>query len=190
MSFENIILYLIGFSGTGKYTIAKEIAKLKNFRILHNHLINNPILNMIVPEDNKIPDVAWKQIRKIRNIVLETVEEIAPTHLNFIFSNELIEGSDIDISIYNKIFSVAEKRKSLFIPVRLMVDANEHKQRIVSADREAMFKLSDIAYIDKIKGKEILKIKHHNLLDVDTTGKTAEQVAGDIIEYIENLRNN
>ena len=37
-----VILYLIGTSGTGKYTIATEIAK-NNYRICDNQLINHSI---------------------------------------------------------------------------------------------------------------------------------------------------
>lgn len=37
-----ITLYLIGFAGTGKYTIAKELAKV-GYKLVDNHLINNSI---------------------------------------------------------------------------------------------------------------------------------------------------
>lgn len=40
-----ITLYLIGFAGTGKYTIAKELVKF-GYKVIDNHLINNPIFSL------------------------------------------------------------------------------------------------------------------------------------------------
>lgn len=44
---KNTIIYLIGFSGVGKYTIAKELAKLDEFRILHSQLIKGQVFNVL-----------------------------------------------------------------------------------------------------------------------------------------------
>jgi hypothetical protein len=44
---KNTIIYLIGFPGTGKYTIAREIAQQEDFRLVDNHLVNNPLFNLI-----------------------------------------------------------------------------------------------------------------------------------------------
>jgi shikimate kinase len=40
---RNTMIYLIGFAGAGKFTIAKEICKSAEARLVDNHLINNPI---------------------------------------------------------------------------------------------------------------------------------------------------
>lgn len=43
-----VTLYLIGFAGTGEYTIAKEIAN-HGYKVVDNHLINNPIFSLLGP---------------------------------------------------------------------------------------------------------------------------------------------
>ncbi len=44
---KNTIMYLIGYGGTGKYTIAKEIAALTGAVVVDNHLINNPVFSVV-----------------------------------------------------------------------------------------------------------------------------------------------
>lgn len=55
---ENSIIYLIGFTGTGKLTIAKEIALKIDIRVVANHLINDPILSLI-QADGKTPSSSY-----------------------------------------------------------------------------------------------------------------------------------
>jgi predicted kinase len=44
---KNTIVYLIGYAGTGKYTIAREIAGLTGAVIVDNQLINNPVFSVV-----------------------------------------------------------------------------------------------------------------------------------------------
>jgi len=41
-----VVLYLIGFAGTGKLTIAQVLEPL-GFKIIDNHLINDPIFKAL-----------------------------------------------------------------------------------------------------------------------------------------------
>jgi shikimate kinase len=41
---NNTILVLIGFAGTGKYTIGRVLSERTGARLIDNHLINQPIL--------------------------------------------------------------------------------------------------------------------------------------------------
>ncbi|HEX6477597.1 MAG TPA: hypothetical protein VF043_02040 [Ktedonobacteraceae bacterium] len=49
---QNTIVYLIGYAGTGKYTIAKELARLTGAVIVDNHLINNPVFSIVGASGN------------------------------------------------------------------------------------------------------------------------------------------
>lgn len=58
MALNTTVIYLIGLSGTGKYTIAKELAK-SGYRIADNQLMNNPIFELLSYDDfRSIPDKA------------------------------------------------------------------------------------------------------------------------------------
>lgn len=184
MQFENTIIYLVGFGGVGKYTIAKEIAKLADFRIVHNHLVNNPIFNIINIEEGHIPLWAWQQVRQIRDVVFTTIEKYSSKEMNFIFTNELIDGSEGDLKLYKKILKLAETRKSKFIPVRLQISEDEHRKRIISPERKESFKVSDVEYVDRISVSNILKIDHENLINLDTTKLAATESAKYILNKI------
>jgi hypothetical protein len=137
---HNTIIYLIGFGGTGKLTIAKELAKLENFKIVDNHLINNPVFNFVDLSEG-VPSYAWPQVRKIREAVYETIANYSPSEMNFIFTNELFEFSDDDKLIYEKVKAIAESRKSDFFPVRLLVGTEEHKKELKRRDENRLSKL-------------------------------------------------
>ena len=85
-----ITIYLIGFAGSGKYTIAKEIAKY-GYKVVDNHLINNPIFSLLdLDEKTPIPENARLFTRKIRHVVLDFVSH--DQKANYVFTNELVEA--------------------------------------------------------------------------------------------------
>ncbi len=45
-----VLVYLIGRPGTGKLTIAQTFISNRNYLIVDNHLINNPIFSLIRQE--------------------------------------------------------------------------------------------------------------------------------------------
>jgi len=181
---RHITLYLIGFYGTGKYTIAKEIAKF-GYKVVDNHLINNPIFSLL-DLDGKTPiaENAWISVRKIRHIVLDFI--VQDQKSNFIFTNALLEEEG-DWKIYNLIKETAEKRGSLFIPLKLIVSREEHMKRITHPDRKARFKTTNPAEVHK--EKEMIKIDHPRLMEVDVTHLSAADAAKEILNLVEKLNN-
>ena len=69
---DNIFLYLLGFAGTGKLTIARAFARSVGAEVVDNHWINNPIFGLIDPDGvSPLPDAVWSQTAKVREAVLE-----------------------------------------------------------------------------------------------------------------------
>lgn len=86
-----VILYLIGTSGTGKYTIATEIAK-RGYRICDNQLINHSIFALLNYDGfTQIPEYAWKAISGIRENILSFLAN-EPDN-NYVLTNVL---GDVD----------------------------------------------------------------------------------------------
>ncbi len=70
------IIYLIGKPGTGKYTIAKYLAK-QGYIICDNQLINNPVFALLKYDGFKnIPESAWHIIKKIRDNIFVCNDKI------------------------------------------------------------------------------------------------------------------
>src|SRR5271154_7172761 len=108
---QGTIVYLIGFAGTGKHTIALEICRLTGARLVDNHLINNPVFSLIQADGKtRLPETVWKKTWAIRHIVLDVIREISPAPFSFVFTNELIDGSNDDRKLFAEVEDLAEAR--------------------------------------------------------------------------------
>jgi predicted kinase len=186
----NTIIYLIGYAGTGKYTVAKEIAALTNAVIVDNQLINNPIFSVVGADGKKrLPAAVWKNILAIRHIVVETIEELAQPEASFIFTNVLLDRDLDDHLLYQDIENLADKRYALFVPVILRCEQEELCRRVTSPERAKHFKVTCAEKArEKMQMYDILPIEHQNCLDLDITHLSPVQAAQKIITYTEVLR--
>lgn len=185
MQLSNTFIHLIGHAGVGKYTTGLELARTTGAKLVDNHLINNPLLN-VIEQDGKtpLPDVVWREAGKIRKSVLFAIREISPAHYSFVFTNVLFED-DTDKNTYDQVLRLARARKAAFFPVVLSCGPQELKKRKVAPGRREQFKDINADNVESLlKSREILKIKHPNLLTLDVTDITAEQSAGKILEHV------
>lgn len=180
---SSVSLYLIGFAGSGKYTIAKEIAKF-GYKIVDNHLINNSIFSLLDLDGmTPIPEEAWVPVRQIRKIILDFIS--SDTKSNYVFTNELFEAEN-DWRVYTQVKETAEKRGSLFVPVKLIISPEERKRRITNPERRHRYKSMNPAEVHQ--KKELIKIDHPHLLELDVTDLSAAQVATDILNFVEGIK--
>lgn len=184
---KNTIVYLIGYAGTGKYTIAREIAALTGAVMVDNHLINNPVFSVVGVDGLKpLPAGIWPKIAGIRRIVLDTIAELAPPEASFIFTNELYEGKQVDRLLYEEIATLTTKRRGLFIPVILRCEAEELYRRVASPERAARFKLRNPEWTrESIRSYSLLHVDHPNGLELDVTTLSPIEAAQAIIAHIE-----
>ena len=184
-----VTLYLIGFAGVGKYTIAQEFVKV-GYKLVDNHLINNPIFSLLDLDSangkslqgSKIPDNAWDAIGKIRGAVLDFVA--CDSESDFVMTNELLHDPD-EHTIYNKVKEIAERRGSLFVPAKLSLDRHEHAKRIKSSGRREKHKSThlDVAKLER----GLIMVEHPHLLEFDITGKASTEVMREILEHVYSL---
>ena len=184
---KNTIVYLIGYAGTGKYTIAREIAALTDAVIVDNHLINNPVFSVVGVDGIKpLPAGIWQKIEGIRRIVLDTIAELAQPEASFLFTNELFEGKPMDRCLYEDIAILAAKRKSLLVPVILHCRPEELYRRVTSPERAVRFKLRNADRTrEDIRTYMLLHVDHPNCLELDVTNLPPIQAAQAIIAHVE-----
>jgi predicted kinase len=187
-SMTNLFIYLVGFAGTGKRTIAQAFARLVDVKVVDNHWINNPIFGLIDPDGmTPLPGEVWAQVAKVRDAVLETIATLAAPEANFVLTHEGVEGDPVDRTIFESIRSTAARRGARFVPIRLLCEEGELVRRIQSPERAGMFKCVDPA-------DAINKSRHHTVLDpmlpapltLDVTTLRPEESAATILAHIRN----
>lgn len=183
---KNTIVYLIGYGGTGKYTIAREISALTGAVIVDNHLINNPVFSVLSPDGKKLlPAAIWPKIESIRRVVLDTVAELAPPDASFIFTNELYEGKPMDRRWYEDIALLATRRQAKLVPVILRCEPEELYRRLTSPERALRFKDTSIDRTrENIRTYQLLHVDHPNCLDLEITTLSPIQAAQAILAHV------
>jgi hypothetical protein len=182
----NTIIYLIGFAGVGKYTIAKAICDLEPYKVVDNHYVLNPIFNLIAQDGiTPLPAQVWENAMQVRLAVLATIEHLSPKDWDFVFTNELTEDSDgSNLMLYSQILKVAQSRGSCFVPVRLLCDLEEHLSRVVRPERRERMKGVDTDEArDKHANHKLFMPDHTNTLTLNVTGLAPEVAAQTILDH-------
>jgi dephospho-CoA kinase len=177
-----IIIYLIGRSGSGKYTIAKQLEK-HGFKIVDNHLINNPIFSLLdLSGGVPIPDLAREHTAQIRASVFGFISK-EHTH-NYVLTNELLQ-EEVHYKVFTQVQEMAEQRGSLFVPIRLHLSREENARRIQMPERALRHKTTQID--ERAYQQSLISVNHPNMMDIDVNHLTAESVAQKIMESTEQL---
>jgi hypothetical protein len=186
---KNVIVYLVGFSGTGKLTVARELALLLKARVVDNHWINNPILGLIDSDRvTPFPEDVWDQIAKVREAVLDTIATLSAPESNFIMTHAGYDDDSEDWKIYNAIARVAERRAALFFPIRLLCAEEELLRRVVSSERTLKLKSMDPEAASRdAKGRNVLAVNHANVMTLDVTALSPQEAARIILTHIQSL---
>ncbi len=184
MKSDTKIIYLSGKPGFGKYTIAKALASKYGFIICDNQLINNPIFELLQYDGyTSIPEFAWDSIARIRTEIIKFLTKIPEN--SYVLTNNLYE-SERDRNLYEQVKYMAEARDSLFIPVRLSLNQQEHLKRGTQPERRIRWKSIDPqdVYIEA----PLLSISHPHFLELEVSNLSAEDAADEIMNHIEKLK--
>ena len=184
------IFHLIGNPGVGKYTIGSALARQTGARLVDNHSINNVIFNLIDGDGvTPLPAEIWPRVAQVRAAVLDTIVNVSPPALSFIFTNFIRGEDDGEYAAFLEFVAVADARGSLYVPVLLSCETEELVQRIVRPDRRARMKM-----IDPIQGRRWnddlppFRTDHPNALALDVTRRIPAESVRAILEWAAGLR--
>ncbi|QUS55572.1 AAA family ATPase [Pseudovibrio brasiliensis] len=183
---ENVLIYLVGFAGTGKLTIARALAEATSAKVVDNQWINNPIFGLLDHDRlTPYPEGVWRQIDKVREAVLETVATLGAAHASYVFTHEGFEDDAGDRQIYEAIREIAQRRKARFLPVRLLCNEDEIAKRVVSPERALRLKSMDPEQsCNAVRNSTVLKPNHENELTLDISEKQPADVVELILEQV------
>lgn len=186
---QNTMVVLIGFAGTGKYTIGRELCRRTGAKLIDNHLINNPIFKVVNADGvTRLPAGVWDRVMDIRRNVYQAIRELSPPDLSFVFTMELRQSNPGDHQAFVDVEELAASRKSLFVPVRLICEVEELCRRVVEPSRVEMLKeISPEVTRKKSAEDSVLNNEHPNLRTIDVTSRSPEESADAILYEITTL---
>ena len=188
---NKVIIYLIGYAGCGKLTIANEILKKTPGIIIDNQTIINPITRSTnITNYGDLPSFSKENVEKIREIIFDNLTVLENKSNLYVFTNELFNNVDIDQKIYNKVIAFAKKIHYQIFPVVMTCDPQEHIKRATSIKRTNRFKDTNIKTIQARYSYKLLDCKHENSFLIDTSELLAEHTARKILDMILHKINN
>lgn len=177
------IIYLIGYPGVGKLTIANEISNCTDFVTIDNHSINNIFFKVdFTDEEGDIPDFVWDSIDKTWEILFETYKQ-NKKEMNLIFTNALFQEKEFSHNLFNRINKFANSINAELYPVVINCDWDEHKTRVSTDDRKNNFKIVSQDFTQLIINENSILIPDHkNTLVINNTHLSPKDVAINIIK--------
>jgi len=173
--FKVIVIY--GAPAVGKFTVAKELKKLIDFKVFHNH---------------SVKDFAWGFFERgthPANILVEEIpfllfKQIANNHLNTILTNthsaNFVSSTGLtNVGFYKKIEKIIKKQGGSMLYVQLTADPRIILKRVVHPERKKYKKLTDIKIMKKVLREKdwITPAKLKNQIIIDNTNLSPKKVA-------------
>ena len=136
---ESDVYLLVGLPGAGKYTIARALEALLTsrgctVRVVDNHYMCNPIFGLVAQDGvTPLPPEVWERVSEVRDAVAQTIERLSPADWSFIFTH-VVDTPD-DLEWIERLASLAERRASRFVVVRVLCELDELRRRLVTPSR-------------------------------------------------------
>jgi hypothetical protein len=185
------VFLLLGFPGTGKYTVAKALsAELKRRgvtnRLVDAHYVNNPIFGLVHKDGSTPLDVrVWHRVSEVREAILQTIEELSPPEWSFVFTNFITENEmkvPSTAAYVERLQRLAESGGGSFHAIRLTCEVEELASRIVRPDRVERIKMTDPARLRAMVADETIH-DPGNALTLDITALQPAEAVARILEF-------
>lgn len=187
MTVRRPLVYIFGFPGVGKNTVARDMeSRAPHFIAVQNHLISNAFRHVMakqpVARNAELDKLVKHHSMKAWLNFLEFVEGAAPD-AGLIFTSVLYQNDPDRVQFFDYIAAWATNTGRPFFPVRLNCSRAEILRRAASPNRHPEFKLTDTGILEKILDTNtLLTPTHKNFVDIDVTDfpaiKTAEKILG------------
>ena len=178
------LLLLIGNSSVGKMTVGQELAKITPFRLFHNHMMIEPVLEVFGSFRSDV-------IQKLRHTIFEEFAKSEQYGLIFTFMWAFDMQADWDyLDSVKKIFGLSETDVyyvELVAPqeVRLQRNVTENRLKHKPSKRDIAFSNRLLLQGDETYRCESLpgEIPFPNYLCLDNSAITAEEAAARIKQH-------
>ncbi|KAK1674552.1 hypothetical protein BDP55DRAFT_729575 [Colletotrichum godetiae] len=182
-------IYINGYPGVGKLTVANALSKLiSGSRVFHNHLVIDPVTAMLDRDDAESYNDLRTSFRKHALDSIATHPALAGK--TFIFTDAR-ESSPLGSGAARDHKAAAERRGVPFISVVLRCELNENVKRLagrryVGGDgATSNTKLTDGKILRKVRDMEtIFEFGDENEMCLDVTTLGSEDAARLILQHV------
>jgi hypothetical protein len=176
------LLILLGPPAVGKATVGRMIAEKTSFKLFHNHMIMDGIIELFgvgTPSEDRLS----KLVRA------EVIKEAAEAGLDLIFTYAWNFGSDKGLNNIRAFKEIYESKGGEVIFIELNAPLDIRQERAETPERKKTKThapdASRVAYLDSIFDYSSPKpFFFANHTSIDTTNKSAEMVADEVISAI------
>ena len=175
---------LLGYPGTGKLTIAKEIVRQLAERgepcaRLDNHATHNLVWQLI-PEDRRFDPPVLAKVFELRRVLIEAAAELTSDAHSIVFTNFL--PPKCEPTIVDPHRDVAITLGKPLVAVELTLDRAEILRRVVNPDRVANMKLTSMESANRVMDAgQTLPTHWPELRTLAIDGLTAAEAAARIV---------
>lgn len=183
------LVFIYGFVAVGKLTVAKELAKLTNYKILHNHMIIDLIDNLFGHERPG----TFEKAEAREWIHFELTKRLMKMKSGFIFTHAYSKSYTsktgmTDLDFVKEIEKIVIGTGGIFCPVYLLCSEKGMLDRIKNESRKSYGKLKSLKIMRGLIKKEDHKTPApiKNNFTIDTT-KISPKKAAQMIKKHFNL---
>lgn len=173
------VVFIYGPSGTGKLTVAKELSKITNYKLFHNHLAFDFIDSIVDFKKPYFFDLVHKTM--LEGITLAAKENIQGLVFTFVYFHPE------DKKFVQKFIQIVKKNNGKVHFVKLYCSESELFKRIKSDSRKSTGKLKTNKELRKqLMNNVYAKVPFGNSLAIDNT-KIAPKLVAKKIKSFYNL---
>jgi AAA domain len=167
------LIFIYGDPGTGKLTVARELAKLTDFKLFHNHLTVD-LAASLFPHGSK------DYFDYVQSLRLEAFERAAKAKISLIFTFWYSSISQPSVEKYQH---AIESRGGKVLFVRLYCRPEILEERVVNASRQN-WKISSVTDLRAALENtgDVIPGTH---LEIENSDLSPEIVALEIVEKLE-----
>jgi predicted kinase len=177
-----VLIHLNGWPGSGKLTVAREVARKLQARLLDNHTLHDVAARLC---DRHTPEY-WELYYQVRDVAYTRVRAL-PSHEVVVMTNALTLESDRERHVWDGVKALAAERGVPLVAVTLQCALDENVRRIASESRRHR-KLTDPAPLLEWRSTlTLLTDGSVRSLTIDNTDRSPDEVADEIVAFVRRI---